>query len=68
MECLLQGHRCNLKLKGAIKNTKYLSDFLKKHIDVTNLKHSKRVDEDFENCYKKTEEYLQYIMKHNIRH
>ena len=58
----------HLNVKGAIKNTKYLSRFLKKHIDVSNLKHSKKVDEDFENCYEKTEEYLKYITKHNIRH
>ena len=46
----------------------YLSKYLKKNIDVTNIKHSKKVEDDFEECYKKTENYLQYIQKHNIGH
>ena len=58
----------HLNVKGAIKNTKYLSKYLKKNIDVTNIKHSKKVEDDFEECYKKTENYLQYIQKHNIGH
>lgn len=58
----------HLNVKGAIKNTKYLAKYLKKNIDTSNIKHSKKVDEDFENCYKKTENYLEYIQKHNIRH
>lgn len=58
----------HLNVKGAIKNTKYLSKYLKKNVDVTNIKHSKKVEDDFEDCYKKTENYLQYIQKHNIGH
>lgn len=58
----------HLNVKGAIKNTKYLSKFLKENIDVSKIKHSKKVNEDFENCYKKTEKYLKHILKNNIRH
>lgn len=58
----------HLNVKGAIKNTKYLSKFLKENIDVSKIKHSEKVEEDFENCYKKTEEYLKHILKNNIRH
>ncbi|HBF68788.1 MAG TPA: hypothetical protein DDW20_05735 [Firmicutes bacterium] len=58
----------HLNVKGAIKNTKYLSEYLKTNIDVTSITHSKKVKDDFDDCYKKTENYLQYIQENNIKH
>lgn len=49
---------CHLNVKGARKFTKYLSDFAKKNLDLSNLNHDQETKEKFDEAYKKTEEYI----------
>lgn len=60
-----EGH---LNIKGAKKFTKYLANYFKTNFDLSGIKHSKEVTDNFDEAYRKTEEHYDYLIETGLHY